>query len=357
MGAPNINIIFVNGARSVASLSARGTVALLVRDTAETGGHTLRDAKQIPSGLTKENQDYIARAFTGYVEKPGRVLVYVLNSGEEEDLKTGLAWLGTQVFDWMAGPPDTTDDEAGQIVTWIEEQRKQRRIPKAVVPKHAADSYAVVDFEGEELKAGEKSFTAAQYCSRIAGLIAGTPYAQSCTYAPLLDLSDCKHLSIEDEGAAVDAGKLVPIHDGVKVKLSRGVTSLTTVQGADVNPDFKKIKIVEVRDRIEYTLRQLFEDSWVGKYTNSYDNQCILLTAVTGFFATLETEGLVREGWSVQYDVAAKRDWLEEQGVDTGDMTDDDVKRHDSGSCVFILVDALKILDAIEDAQIRINMI
>ena len=94
MGAPNINIIFVNGARSVASLSARGTVALLVRDTVETGGHTLRDAKQIPSGLTQENQDYIARVFTGYVEKPGRVLVYVLNSGEEEDLKTGLAWLG-----------------------------------------------------------------------------------------------------------------------------------------------------------------------------------------------------------------------------------------------------------------------
>ncbi len=357
MGAPNINIIFSHAAEDVAALSARGTVALLVKDTAETGGHVLRSVKDIPAGLSQENRDYIARAFDGYVEKPSRVLVYVLNSGEEEDIQTGLTWLGTQIFDWMAGAPDCSEEDAGKIVTWIKEQRGQRRIAKAVLPNHEADCYAVVNFAGEELKAGEKSFTAAQYCSRIAGLIAGTPYTHSCTYAPLRELSDCKHLSIEDEGAAVDAGKLVPIHDGVKVKLSRGVTSMTTVEGEGVTEDFKKIKIVEIRDRIEYTLRQLFEDEWVGKYPNTYDNECIFVTAVTSFFSTLEAEGLVRPGWSASYDVSGKRTYLEGKGVDTADLTDDDIKQYDAGSNVFILVDGCKILDAIEDAQIRINLI
>lgn len=355
MGAPSINVTFSVAARALATLSARGTVAVIVKDTKSTGGHTLRSAGQIPDDLSVANKEYIRRAFTGAVERPSRVLLYVLDiSGEAEELDKALQWLGTQTFDWMCGAPDISPEDCAKVKEWIVRQRDMRMIPKAVLPNYEGDHYAVVNWCGEDLKAGAASYTAGEFCSRIAGLIAGTPYAQSVTYAPISELSDCKRLDPAAEDAAVDAGKLVPIHDGVKVKLSRGVNSLTTVTG-DISASFKKIKFVEVYDRIGFELRRLIADNWIGKYTNNYDNECILLTAVTSFFQGLLDEGLIQQDFSVWYDVDGKREYLDGHGVDTGDMTDDEVKQYSADSCVFIAV-RCKILDAIEDAVINVTL-
>lgn len=354
MGAPNINVAFSVAARSLSVLSARGTVAVIVKDTAGAGPHELKSAGQIPAELSVSNREYIRRAFVGAVERPSRVLVYVIDTGSEGTLDDALKWLGTQTFDWMCGAPDIDEGDCGKVKTWLEAQRAARKIPKAVLPNFAGDSYAIVNFAGSGLKAGDKTYTAGEYCSRIAGLIAGTPYTQSVTYAALTELSDCDRLDTAGEDAAVDAGKLVPIHDGVKVKLSRGVNSMTTVE-AGLSADFKKIKYVEVYDRIGFELRREIADKYIGKYTNNYDNECVLLTAVSSFFEGLASEGLIQVDWECRYDVEAKRDWLEAQGVDTGSMDDAAIKQYSAGSCVFIAV-RCKILDAIEDVTINVAL-
>lgn len=350
MGLPSINITFSQAAQQVASLSAKGTVAVMVRDTKSTGGKVLTSAKQIPSDLGAANQSYIKNTFIGNVNRPKKVLLYVIS--EDGTIADALSWLSTQVFDWLAAPPDVTAEECATIKKWIDERRAEDAICKAVLPNYEGDSCAIVNFCGDGLASGTATYSAGDYCSRIAGLIAGTPYTQACTYAALPELTDCTRMTPSAGDSAVDAGKLITIYDGVKVKLARGVTSLVTTT-PDIGADYKKIKFVELLDRIQFELKQKSADNWIGKYTNSYDNQCIVISAITSYFQGLHAEGLIQPGFSVEYDVDAKREWLEANGVDISNMDDDAVKQCDSGSYVFIIVKC-KLLDAIEDVIIRV---
>ena len=111
MGLPNINIAFKSTAASAIERSEKGVVALIIKDAKENGGHAYTNASQIPATLGTDNQAYIQRAFTGYVNPPRQVLVYVLPAAAEA-LTDALTWLATQTFDYLAGPPDCTEAEA-----------------------------------------------------------------------------------------------------------------------------------------------------------------------------------------------------------------------------------------------------
>lgn len=150
-----------------------------------------------------------------------------------------------------------------------------------MLPNKAADSEAVVNFATGDILVGTTEFTTAEYCSRIAGLIAGTPMTISCTYAPLPEVSDVGRLTRAAMDAAVDAGKFILFHDGEKVKVARGVNSLqTTTQ--DKGDAWKKIKMVEVMDMIQTDIRTTAQDAYIGKYANSYDNKCLLVNGHQG---------------------------------------------------------------------------
>lgn len=46
---------------------------------------------------------------------------------------------------------------------------------KAVLPDCTADTEGVINFVNKTIRTKSKTYTTAQYCSRIAGIIAGTP--------------------------------------------------------------------------------------------------------------------------------------------------------------------------------------
>lgn len=105
----------------------------------------------------------------------------------------------------------------------------------------------------------------------------------SATYAPLPELTDVDRLTRDELDAAVNAGKLALKWDGRKVKVARAVNSfVTTSQG--MLDSFKKIKIVEIMDLIRTDITATAEDSYIGKYANTYDNKLLLVTAVPGLF-------------------------------------------------------------------------
>lgn len=351
MGLPNINIIFKTQAASFVKRSEKGVVAMILKDSKLNGSHEYTNVSEIPTTLTKENQSYIARAFTGYVNPPRKVLVYVLAADGE--LADALAYFATVKFDYLVGAPDCSEEDAQTIATWIKSRRADEATPKAVLPNIAADHEGIINFTTEGITAGETSYTAAQYCSRIAGLIAGTPRDISCTYAPLPELTDITRLSKDDMDTAIDAGKFILYHDGEKVKVARGVNSLVTTS-ADKGDAFKKIKIVETVDMIREDIQSLAEDSYFGKYANSYDNKCLLITAISGYLEQLELDGILRAGASkVKINVEAQEAYLKSIGVDTSKMSEQQIKEADTGAKVFLTA-SIGILDAIEDIDLII---
>ena len=354
MGLPSINIAFTTAAAATAQRTSRQNVALIVRDTKAIGGHSLSRVAQIPSELGADNQAFIKRAFVGYVNTPKMVFVYVLST-EAESLDEALNWLGLQDFDYLAGPPDVTSDEAQAIATWVKAQRSGYDAKhKAVLPNLAADSEAVVNFATANSTVDGVKLTEAQFCSRIAGLLAGTPANLSSTYAVLDEVSDIDRLSREAANAAIDAGKLILIHDGEKVKVARGVNSLTKV----TNPSgeiFKKIKVVAVTDLIKSDIRRTAEDSFIGNYPCTYDNKLVLVTAINNYFRELAREGVIEADFAVDIDANANAAWLEAHGTDISGMSEQDLRAANTQDHVFLTA-RIKILDVIEDIDLNINL-
>ena len=328
-------------------------MALIVRDEAAQDPFAVTQASQVPAVLGKETQDYIKRAFLGYVNPPKKVIVYVLAA--ESQLSEALDYMAAQAFDYICGPADCTKEEAADIASWVKSQRENNGAKfKAVLPNHKADHYAVVNFTGDAMTDGTTVWAAAAYCSRIAGLLAGTPMKISATYAPLPELSDCARLTREEADEAVGAGELALRWDGRKVKLNRAVTSLTTTSQGMLD-SFKKIKIVEIMDLIRTDITATAEDEYIGKFANSYDNKLLLITAIRGYFMELArpTVNLVQPGYTVDIDVEAQEAYLMSRGANTEEMSEQQIREADTGSHVFIVI-RCKILDAMEDIIINV---
>ena len=352
---PKINITFESIAASIIAHSSKGVVLLILRDTALGGKHyTITDVTEIPEGLSAANQRQIKNALIGYVDPPKKVLVHVIDSGENT-LTAALKWAATQGFDYLCGPADVTAEEAETIGTWIKSQRANNyAIYKAVLPDYAGDSEAIVNFSASGIETADGTYTAAEYCSRIAGLIAGTPMRISSTYATLPEVMDVTRLTISEQDEAVGAGKYILWSDGMHVLTGRAVNSLQTT--TDIKGDqFKKIKLVEIIDMMHYDIRTAVRTDYIGKYANTYANKMLLVAVIRGYMQTLEADSLINSGWELDLDVSAQKAWLEANGTDTSEMTTQQIREADTGSHVFLKM-SCKPLDAIEDVDLVISI-
>jgi hypothetical protein len=197
-------------------------------------------------------------------------------------------------------------------------------------------------------------YTCEQYCSRIAGLIAGTPLQISATFAPLSELDDCTRLDDIDE--PVGKGEFTVFYDGEKVKTNRAVNSfVTTVEGK--GDSYKKIKIVDAMDLIADDITTTVQDSYLGKYVNSYDNKCVLIAAIKAYFMQLKLDKIISDDYEVGFDIDALKAYHLGTGKYTEEqlaaMTDIEIAKLDTGSRVFLKA-SITIMDAMEDIDLPI---
>ena len=354
MGMPSVNISFSEVAATAVKRGERGIVAMIVRGVVpDTNPVELLTVADIPKTFSDENKKQAELALMGYVNTPKKVMVYVIDE-EAEDYSEALDWLEVNKFDYLVAPSCATDNQAATLATWIKSMRDNGKKVKAILPEMASDSEGVINFATNALEdADGNTYTAEQYCSRIAGIIAGTPLTISCTYAPLTEVVNCERLTKDEMDEAVDAGKLIVFHDGEKVKIGRGVNSFVTTNGTKGN-QFKKIKIVEAIDMINDDIHRTAEDSYLGKYANSYSNKCLLISAISSYFNSLIKEGILSSG-TVEIDIEANRNYLLSKGYDVANMSDNDIKQAGTDDKVFLTA-AIKILDAIEEITLPISI-
>ena len=353
MGMPSVNISFTEKAVQSVQRSDRGIVVLILKDTVPDKNPTVvYDTTDIPVGLSADNKFQIALAMMGYIKAPRKIIVYVLTA-DAENYDEALEYLETERFDYLVIPTVETDGESATVSSWIKAQRQNGKKCKAVLPKTSADTEGIINLATEEFKIGDTVYTAEKYCARLAGLIAGTPLNISCTYAPLNELTDCTRLTKVQMDAAIDAGKFIVFNDGEKVKVGRGINSLVTTT-SDKGNQFKKIKIVETMDMIYDDIKKTAEDSYLGKFANSYDNKCLLISAIGGYFEQLILDGILSNA-TVEIDIPTQRNYLKSSGVPTDDMTDYQVKTYDTDDKVFLKA-SITILDAIEEIVLPINI-
>lgn len=354
MGLPDIVIEFTKKAVATIAVGTGGLVGIIIKDAKCNGSHVLKSVDSIPADLTADNKAYIERAFLG---APKAVHVFVLPEAAT-DYSAAYKYFANKRINYICGDPAITKELATNLSTWVKDKRKAGKIhPVAVVPDVVANDKGTVNFclvGGDNLSVGDTQYTPAQYCSRIAGLLSGLDLNVSATYKPLDEVTAIPEVEDDVVDEAIDAGKLVLYDSGTGIVIGRGVNSLTTVTQEDTE-DLKKIKILAIQDLITTDITDTINKSYVGNYSNSYDNKCLLITAIKGYLTQLEGKGYIEKDKSVmEINVEKQRAYLESTGVDTTEMDDQAVKEANTGSRVF-LKGSVSILDAIEDVDIVIN--
>ena len=225
------------------------------------------------------------------------------------------------------------------------------------VASEARPFEGIINFTNSFIKTAAKEYTTAQYTPRIAGLIAGTPMTISATYAPLSEVIDCDKHTIDENDEKVNKGEFFIWFDGEKFKMSRAMNSLVTTT-QDKLEAYQTIKSVDAMDMIYDDIKRTAQDSYIGKYTNDYDNKKLLISAIYGYFRELENARILQKGYSVvDIDAEAVKTYQLKHGLYTKDelakMTTDEIKQLDTKKQVYLNA-KIRILDAMEDIHLDV---
>ena len=348
MGLPKILIEFKTLAETFITRSERGIVAVILKDNSNTTEtYTYSKENEITkSHYTASNLAFLSLIFMG---NPSKVIVERIPT--DGDLSVALERLKNKQWYYLT-VPGIADEEVETVLQFIKEQRTQyHKTFKAVLPNCAAGTEGIINFATDNIKVGAKTYTTSEFCARIAGILAGLPLNRSATYYVLPEVESITESETPDED--IDNGKLILINDGTKIKIARGVNSLTEFTG-EKGHDFSKIKIVEAIDMIRDDIRTTFEDEFVGKVENSYDNKIVFIAAVNKYFKDLASRGVLYDQFDnmAEIDVDATREYLS-QTKDVSDWDDDKIKTANTGTNVFVKAN-IQIQDAIEDLNFGI---
>lgn len=344
---------FIVAAQELQKRAERGIVGMIIKGAVPAANPLIvMSEKDIPKNFSAANAEQIKLALAGYVTTPRRVEVYCL-ANDAENYTEALDYFEVSKINYLCAPTCQTDGQKDAIVTWVKEMRENKKEVKAVLPEAEADHEGIINYATPSVKIGDVEHTPETFCSRIAGLLAGTPSTISCTFAPIPEATDCTRLKRDQLSAEIDEGRFVVFHDGEKIKVGRGINSLKTIREGQ-NEQFKKIKIVETMDMINDDLVKLIEEYYIGKYPNSYDNKCIVLCAVMDYFAELMKQGNI-DSYSVDIDTQANKEYLIKKGIATAEMSEEELKKADTDDKLF-LVATMNIMDAMEDVTINITV-
>lgn len=384
LGMPSVNISFIEAGIEAIERSQRGIVALILEESAAniaklltehtdddgntieaiTNPFTIYTTDDIPSELTDDNKDYLTKCLLGYTKTPYRVKVWLQATDAEADddadkFAPTLTLLATERWDYLAIPTIATA-QLESVGTWMKTNRENKyKKSKVILPGYAGDYEGIINFSNTMIKTATKTYTPAEYTARIAGLIAGTPMTISATYAPLAEVIDCDKHSIDENDEKVNNGEFFIWYDGEKFKMSRAMNSLVTTTQGKLEA-YQTIKTVDVMDMIYDDIKKTAQDSYIGKYTNDYDNKQLLITAIYGYFRELENGRLLQKDYTqVDIDVEAVKTYQLKHGLyskeELADMSDLEIKKLDTKKIVYLTA-KIKILDAMEDIVLPINI-
>lgn len=352
MGLPIIDISFKQLSKTAALRSERGIVALILKDT-NTLKFTVNDESDIVSSITEANKKYIKDCLKGNVNKPNKILVYVI--GTSDTLDNALSYFESQEFTLLCMPSAEVGDNT-KIKAFI---KKMNDVVKyrtdAILTNEVADYEGIYNYTASGIKVGGESVTTKDHLSRVAGLIEGTPLSQSVTFSVLDEVEEVETLTKEQADARINKGELILVREMGKVRIARGVTSLTTLQEPKGDA-MKKIKLRKITNLIHNDLRKVIVEKYIGKVPNNYDNKCILITEIASYLDDLALEQLIEKAITVGIDIEAQKKWLKENTtLDVNSMTEQEIKEANTQDKVFLAI-SIKLIDAMEEIFVNVAL-
>lgn len=354
LGLPSFSMIFSGKAVSAIERSARGIVAIVLTD-GTAGGKDLNIYKKVDEvdfeNWTEQNYNYLKLVFAG---SPSTVIT-IRRAENAEDYSAELKKLKDLKWNYLTIPGLAAADTT-TISAWIKQYRDdERKTFKAILAHCKGDHEGIINLTTENITSTitGQQHSAAEYCARIAGVLAGLSLARSSTYFVLNDISEAEAQDDPDEH--INDGELIIVFDGKKYKIGRGVNSLVTFT-TEKTEDVRFIKIVEGMDLYNDDIRETYDENYVGQVINDYDGKQMLVSAIGAYHKGLLGNVLDKSfDNTVAVDLDAQRNYLESKGIDTSEMDDMAIAKANTGTNVFIKSN-IKFVNAMEDLTMEVNM-
>jgi Phage tail sheath protein subtilisin-like domain/Phage tail sheath C-terminal domain len=295
---PGLYVNFVEAAAAQISGGTRGIVAIPLMNygpnaTAKTF-YTVETEKEATDLFGADNIQSIKLALQGGAKE---VLVYTMPSNPTDtdyiDMRNAFE---ARPFDVFVYDGEVSDTERMNTKTWVTTNRNEGKHFMFVTGGSEADDQdptvgnartaALDDDYIVNLIVGGTvngvNYSSGEYAAYIAGLIAGTPINRSITYVqvPLDDVN--KRLRNSEIRTALEAGSLVLVNDGEKVKVEQGLTT----SGA-------KIRLVRARQAIMTDIAKTARDNYIGRLNNNPDGQAALISAIKAYLEELERNNVL----------------------------------------------------------------
>lgn len=361
MGLPEVKVTFAQAAQASVARLNNSVVGLILKDTVPaTNPAIVSVSSEIPDDISDDNKDYISQALEGFdsSHQTSYVVAYFVAKpaqGTSVDYSDALEYMLTTDIDYIAAPTAEDDGETEELVTWLKENRDKEQLTTAqlVLANTASDYEGVINFTTSDIVVDGKTYKSAQYTPRIAGILATTPLDRASTYCVLPEVESVKRLKRAEQSAAINKGELIIAKINGSFRIARGVNSLQTINKGQTE-DWKKIRVVQIMDRIKYDVKQFIQDNYIGQYANNYDNKMLLVAQLKNYLTGMVEQQAI-ETYAAELSLKKQRAYLREQGTDTTKMTDDEILHAKTGSHVFIHANT-SIPDAIEDVDIDFSL-
>ncbi|QHZ58596.1 phage tail sheath protein [Brevibacillus sp. NSP2.1] len=297
---PGLYLNFVEAAAAAIKGGARGVVAIPLLTygagaTAKTF-YTVEKEKEAQELFGAANIESIRLALMGGAKQ---VLVYTMPADPTADDYVDMREaFDSRLFNVFVFDQEADATEQDLTKAWVARNRSEGKHFAVVFGGTTADDadpaagnartarlkddYVANLIDGG--KVGTTTYSSAEYAPYIAGLIAGTAINKSITYAqvPLDDVN--KRLTNAQITAALEAGSLVLVHDGEKVKVEQGLMT-----------SGKKIRAIRARQAIATDITKTAADAYIGKIDNNPDGQAALISAIKAYLERLEASNVLMD--------------------------------------------------------------
>lgn len=352
MPKPIIDISFKKLANTAVKRSARGVVAIIVRDDTNKT-FSIKEYKQStdvePALFTAANAQLISDCFVG---SPGKVIVIRIDIAAL--ISVALVIATGLKFDYIGGALIQADQTA--IGVWAKGQAALKKTFKAITwGSSLADSECVINLQNTSVVFNDAraTKTGEQFVPTLLGLVAGTPLDKSVTYMRCTTLVSVTEPA--DVNVSVDAGNLVLINDEGVVKVASGINTLITLS-AEKTDDMKQIAYVEAMHLIYNDISATCKE-YIGAFKNKYDNQVLIISAINVYFKDLEKLDVLDNRFKNTCDVDVETQKAAWKAAGTNvDAWDDQTVKNNSFRRNLYFVIAAKILGAAENFYFKINL-
>jgi hypothetical protein len=298
---PGLYINFQEAAIAQIKGGARGIVAMPLHTysggtAAEKTFYTVEDEAQAAELFGSANIQPIKFALQGGAKE---VLVYTMPTAPvEQDYIDMRNEFETRPFNVFVFDKEVSATEQDNTLAWLQQNREEKKHFMFVAGGSAADDqdpsvgnarsvqladdYVVNLITGVNINGTD--YSSAEYAPYIAGLIAGTPINKSITYTQVRVDDVTKRLRNSEIVTALNAGSLVLVHDGEKVKVEQGLTTNKT-----------KIRAICARQAVATDIEKTARDYYIGKLDNNEDGQKALIAAIKAYLETLEVNNVLTD--------------------------------------------------------------